>query len=374
MGTSAASAASASAIQPANARSVASATTAGAANSQTAASASTGQATISQNAASVPTTVVTPAGAVAITLTPPVPAPVPLHGNVVFWVSIISFIGVALSLWQAHQRMTRELTASEERLKTELKASAEEATIERNQAREQASLDRQHHTDQAHQERITKARREVYLELISEMTKAQFAISQFPTQPIDRLEIQSGFGGLITATSKISILGEMPTVTMSRELLSAINGSMMKMLTLLIPISEQKEEATRLQAEADEHRLEIKNGEAALKNRVFQYSADGHNLAQELTARTARIGKLQQAILTAKLAFNDHHRIYYEAHLSETKAIGVKVDELICAIRQELGLLTSMDELKASSAAMHEAAQAATQRLSAGLQENAKAS
>lgn len=277
-------------------------------------------------------------------------------------------------LFASDDRLKKELIASEERLKTELKASADEATTERNQAIEQANLNRRHHTEQAHQERITKARREVYLELISEMTKAQFAISQFPTQPIDRLEIQSGFGGLITATSKISILGEMPTVTMSRELLSAINGSMMKMLTLLIPISEQKEETTRLETEVDEHRLEIKQGEAALKSKVFQYSVNGHHLAQELTARTGRIGKLQEAILAAKLTFNDHHRIYYEAHLAETKAIGVKVDELICAIRQELGLRTSMDELKASSAAMYEAAQAATHRLSAGLQEDAKAS
>jgi hypothetical protein len=297
-----------------------------------------------------------------------------LFGNVVFWVSIISFFGVALSLWQAHRRMTRELAASDDRLKMELKASADEATIERNQAREQASLDRQHHTEQAHQERITKARRDVYLELISEMTKAQFAISQFPTQPIDRLEIQSGFGGLITATSKISILGEMPTVTMSRELLSAINGSMMKMLTFLTPISEQKEEATRLQAEIDAHRLEIKNGEAALKNTNFHYSVQGHNLVQELTARTAQIDKHQQAILAANLAFNDHYRIYYEAHLAETKTIGVKVDELVCAIRDELGLRTSMDDLKASSAAMHEAAQAATHRLNAGLKDAANAS
>jgi hypothetical protein len=178
--------------------------------------------------APLPTVVATPTGTVAVTLTPPPPAHVPLLENVVFWVAILSFLGVVLTLWQANRRMKQELQASDARLKTELEASANEATIERNQSRDQANLDRQHAADQAHQERISTARREVYLELISEMTKSQFALSLLPTQDIEKLDVQSGFAGLITAAAKISVLGEMDTVIRSRELLTSIQETMIR--------------------------------------------------------------------------------------------------------------------------------------------------
>jgi hypothetical protein len=317
-----------------------------------------------------PTIVGTPMGTLAITLTPPPPAPVPLYGNVVFWVAIISFFGVVLSLWQAHNRMTKELFASEDRLRTQLKASADEATIERNQSRDQANLDRQHDTEQAHQERITKARREVYLELISEMTKAQFAISLFPTQDIQKLEIQSGFGGLIIATSKISILGEMPTVTMSRELLTAINESLLRMLVLLVPINDHKDTKKEQEKQLSQQRLEIARVDLEMKAFIDNgttFSQPYHELQKELNWRHSQVDKHDQAILAANLSFHANHRTYFDAFIDETKTISKKLDELICAIRVELGLVTSLDELRASSTAMHASAQSAMKGLHTSL-------
>jgi hypothetical protein len=317
-----------------------------------------------------PSLVSTPTGTVAITLTPPPAAPVPLYSNVVFWVAIISFFGVVLSLWQAHNRMTKELSASEDRLRTQLKASADEATIERNQSRDQANLDRQHDTEQAHQERITKARREVYLELISEMTKAQFAISSLPMQDVQKLEIQAGFGGLITATSKISILGEMPTVTMSRELLSAINESLIRALILVIPINEHKDTEKEQEKQLSQQRLEIARVKREMKVYIDNgttFSKPFNDLRQELIWRDSQLSVHGQAIGAASLSFHEAQKNYFDALLGETKAISQKADELICAIRAELGLVTSLDELRASSTAMHASAQSALRGLHASL-------
>ncbi|MBD8656749.1 hypothetical protein IFT68_14095 [Oxalobacteraceae sp. CFBP 13730] len=302
--------------------------------------------------AQLPKLVSMPVGTLSITLAPQSSVHTPLSETPAVWVGVATLIGVVATIAFGWSKMKKELAFS-----------AAQSTMERNQSRDQANLDRQHATDQAHQERITKARREVYLELISEMTKAQFAISQFPTQDIQKLEIQAGFGGLATATSKISILGEMITVAKSRELLSAINESMMRMLVFLLPMEEQRAIQRGIQKKIDMHREELFRLATELRIKRGHYSVEAHDMNREYDAREALVAQHEQEIEEAKLVFNKAYGVYSDALLEETIAISAKVDELVVAIREELGLITSMSELRASSNAMYASARTAIKRL-----------
>lgn len=317
----------------------------------------------------VPRATETATGTLSINVTPPPTVPVPPYANVVVWVSILSFIGVVLTLWQARTRLRKELAAAETRLQTQLKASADEATIERNQSRDQANLDRQHDADQAHQERITKARREVYLELITEMTTAQMALGRMPQQDLEKIDISAGFGGLIAATSKVSLLGEMKTVTASRELLTLVQQIMMKGLTLLIPIHEHRTTKEFHEQQREYFERELKTVELELEDfrrktmftpRTRELAALQRHLAEERL-------KHAQAVVVAINAMTREQRVFHTEVLNDMKLAAEKTNELIYLMRMELALDTSLEELMNTNAAMYATAVASLEQVNAAI-------
>lgn len=250
-------------------------------------------------------------------------------------------------------------------MKRELRASADQANIERAQSRDQARLDRQHDADQAHQERITKARREVYLELIGELTVAQTALLMLPKQDAENLDTQSGFNGLIIATSKISILGELPTVEMSRELLSLIHEVMFRAFARLVPLHALKIEVQDQDKKIAFQHSEIHRIADEIKT-IEETSQDkGHLflLRKALAHRGADANAIGGSAMEARNAYHEAQRAYAVAIQGETNAISRKLDELICAIRIELALPTSLEVLNATSDAMQAAREKALRGL-----------
>lgn len=319
----------------------------------------------------VPQPILTPTGTISVSITPPPNVQVPFYGNVVFWVSVLSFIGVVLTLWQARTRLTKELDASEKRLQKQLDASAGEATLERNQSREQAKLDREHAATQAHQERITKARREVYLELISEMMKAQITMSTLPLQDIRSLDINAGFGGLMTATSKIGLLGEMATVRISRELLTLIQETLMRAMVLLVPIDAHKHSRQFHEEQSAAHQSEIDKLSPEYNELVRKTvsSVRTAQLAKELRYHHVEAETHSKAAISAGVELAKEERKFHALVLAETRSIARKTNELIHSMRTELALDTSLEELHATTEVMYSAAVASLKRLHEALDE-----
>ena len=260
-------------------------------------------------------------------------------------------------------------------MKKELAFTAEQSTIERNQSRDQASLDRQYQSEQAHQERITKARREVYLEVISEMVKAQTALVQLPTQDVQKLDVVTSFNGLITAVSKVSILGEMETVVMSRDLLNVIHQSLFRMLARLNPIHEVQMEAQYNEKKVAEHQAAIdrliSEGESILE--TSKGPDELKRVQNALQSRQAEIEKYGKAAIAAKLELISKHRAYGEEVLAKTLTIRLKVDELVVAIRTELSLPTSLKQLHTTTREMHGLSLTALKELQATLENDRNA-
>ncbi len=241
----------------------------------------------------------------------------------------------------------------------ELNAAAAEAKTERDLSVLQARLDREHAADQAHQARITTARREVYLELISEMTKAQAAISSLPMRGLNKVDPQAGLGELLIAASKIGLLGEMKTVTMSRQLVTSINQSLITAMERVLPLEEQRDLGAKYEVERLKWNAEI-DRLSGLANDFFArkvWSDESARVSKELTAAHKNHVSSSEKELIARTTFNSLYQNYSLTLLKESKSIGEKVDELINSMREELNLTTSLDELRSTRIAMQNAAE-----------------
>jgi len=313
------------------------------------------------------TQVLTPGGTISLSITPPPATNIPLYANPVLWVAIISLVGVVLTLWQARNRLKRELSAAEDRLQKQLDAAVDESKIERDQSREQAKLDREHNVEQAHQERITKARREVYLELISEITKARVELSSLPAQEVQDIDVVSRFSGLIAATSKISLLGEMRTVAHSRTLLSTIQETLANVLVLLIPMSRFKDEKKFHEKELPRHNEKFREYEVLVEKYKDHYSTDANDVRRLFNHHYNKIQEHTDGAIAASRSLIAESRKYNELLVEEMIRILRQADELVHSMRDELNLHTSVEQLSATTEALHQAMKAAVQRMNARL-------
>lgn len=297
-----------------------------------------------QALAQPPVKVPTPSGTLAIQLVPAPVIPTPPIGNPAIVVPIVTFIGVlatiAFGWWKT---------------RVELRASAAQATVERTQSRDQKELDRDHAAEQARRSRITTARREVYLELIREISVASMALSGLPQQKGDEVDVQSGFADLLSVAARVGILGEMNTVVKSRELAILVQEVLFKMMPAILHMRMVKAE----QVKYDKHYQEQLALIEQLKQPTREALARGEQIDLKsqsiiLDSAYAQAEKYIDAAMDAQRLHFDALQTYQHAVICETGVIAEKVNELIVCIRTELELETDADVLVETSRKMYE--------------------
>jgi hypothetical protein len=323
-------------------------------------------ATVESQSAITPLAMATPTGTLSITLTPSPTPVVPLMHNVSLWVGVATLVGVGASLVAAHWRLKRELAASAERMRTEIAASATQSAKERDQSREQAALDRQHSAGLAHKERITTARRATYTEAASELVRAQTYLGSLSSRNLASLDVDASFNGLIAAVGKIAILGEMETILKSRTLLTMIHRALVRCMAKVLPLSVHKAQIANSKEMYQSATLELNRILAAMTNHNETNNQDQAAFAAlqrsfDLNQRTARDHREKIGAANKKLA--NGKREFIRTVLDETYALNAGVDDLVFCVRAELGLITSREQLRQSSAETMENAEEAIKEL-----------
>lgn len=294
-----------------------------------------------------PATVNTPAGTISITLAaPPTVAP-PFHYESLI-VPMATIIGVGLTIWFGFRKTTIELGAA-----------ATQANLERDYSRDESNKNRSHDADQAHQARITSARREVYLELVSGVVKSQMLVGRVATLDIEKLDIAAELEGLIIATSKISILGEMGTVEKSRELLTRINEALYKSLAFSIPLRESRDLVRTIGDQLSHHQLTIAELEREMQELFVKRDMGIKSIEcnRNLEFHRSEVVRCSEQMNSGQSKLADEYEKFTQHMLEMAHSINRKVNELVILIRSELHLHTSEDELNASSDAMQAAAE-----------------
>ena len=322
-------------------------------------------AAVPSNVSQQPIAVPTPT-TLSITLAQPTPANIPLYENVSVWVGIATFLGVCISLWAAAKRSQKELDASERRMRIELDQAATQASLEREQTREQAALDRRHDAEEAHNERIATARRLVYLDAIGELVKAQIFLGGLAKQDLTKLDVGAGLGGLLTATARMSILGDIATVAKSRALISLINQILFKGLGNVMPLTKFKSSIELHGKRYAATQFEIERILSAMTNHneTLKDDRQGFDALQrsfEFHQETAK--KHTAKITEAQLALAEGEKKYAFTLMEDMKVAANRLDELACAIREELGLEASLEDFQTMTTTMQKDMAAATEHL-----------
>lgn len=190
-------------------------------------------------------------------------------------------------------------------------------------------------------------------------------IGRMATTNVEELDIAGELEGLIAATSKISILGEMDTVEKSRELLTRINENLYKSLALSIPLRDCRNivQVLEEQLARDQSTLKLLELEAydlLLKRDMGQRSLECKHKKQSIESEIRRNSERLE-IERSKLA--GEYEKFAHLMLETAQSINHKVNELVILIRSELQLLTSEEKLIASSDSMQVAAERVIKQL-----------
>ena len=306
--------------------------------------------------ASTPTTI-------AITLTQtPTPSP-SLWENGTVWVAVFALFGAlvtaVITVWSAHRRMKREISAA-----------AMNAAIEREQTRIQAALDRDHTAGQAHLERLTVTRRQVYLDAVEALGKAHMFLGSMAKQDMANLDYQGNMGPLLVAVNKVAVVGEMQTVRTARELVSKMNRRFFRAMVQLMPTALYRGRVAIQRAKWKATQVEIRRILAAMTNHNETATKDPEAFAALMRSYEAQQQRANDATAGEQKAKADIIRTqmeYAEFVVAGAAELSLHLDVLVDSVRRELDIKTDFDEFRAQTEQMIKTGSEAMAELKAGL-------
>ncbi|WP_211621200.1 hypothetical protein [Paraburkholderia domus] len=233
-----------------------------------------------------------------------------IAGGVAFTVGFLTFFGVVLSLRNSRKESIR---------------------------------DRKHAADEAHRERLATMRREVYLNAVAELVKAQIYVGSLAKQDITKTNIISGLEGFQVAVAKVAVVAEQQTALKARELSSRYASLLLDSMRFLVPMALAKNASADFQRHYDASRAAVdavlaemdqlnKTGTPSpIAFSALKRSFDMHSsLAATHSANRDNANKMANA---AEIDFA-------KSLPAKMKAISIELDDLACAIRLELNIET----------------------------------
>jgi hypothetical protein len=234
----------------------------------------------------------------------------------------------------------------------ELRDAGVNATNERTQARDQSNLDREHAATEAHKERIATTRRQVYLETVESVSKAQMFLGGLASQDMGNLDYQAGMGPLLAAVQKISVIGEMGTVKSARELSSMMNRRFFRALIQLMPMSGYKSSVKLSHEEWEASQIEIKRILAAMTNHNENVKADPDGfeaLMRSLKIQQQRAKNASTTEQKGHAGISQMQREYLQTSVESAKELALHLDVLSDSIRNELNIETDFELFRAQT-------------------------
>lgn len=230
--------------------------------------------------------------------------------------------------------------------------SAGQAALEREVAGQRALLDLRHHADEAQKERISVARRALYLDAVQEFSGAQAFIGGLANQDLSKLDFGGGMGRFFSAVNKVSIIGSDETVAKARELATLMSEEFAQCLKLLAPIAGPRgdiafhtSQIAAAQAEIDRILASMRNHNETMKNDRPGFEALGRSFDTEQARRAGHAEKLDAATKAA-WEIQRQFMLYIPTY---TAKLAPLLDTLVVSMRSDLGMDTHVEKFAAHS-------------------------
>lgn len=203
--------------------------------------------------------------------------------------------------------------------------------------------DRKHEANEAHRDRITNTRRDVYLEAVAEFVKAQYNLGILAEQDISTQHPFTGLQGINVAASRIALVAEQDLALKARAINHRLGLFVMRAMRVLLPLHTTKmslanaernyghssAHVTRLLAE-----WTIENEQGPMPKERIEGLKRSFDTQQSYT--------VQHSAEAARLRLErDQLALQYSTLLNQEISVLVReINDVVCAIRDELGLDT----------------------------------
>jgi hypothetical protein len=229
-----------------------------------------------------------------------------------------------------------------------------------------------HNSEEKQKDRISSLRKDVYLNAVEEMAKANSHLGRLPQIDPTNQSIDAGLSGFFAASAKLQLVCQTTTLgivgeltTRYGEILLALLGKASSVHNLNIDIRILSDLYERSRAEVDRTLAEMK-----------QLNESGHPDAARFAALQASCEGAQQQtkqFSDERSDLFDQHKIamrdYMIAMLKEVRSIGSLQLKAVAAIRGELGLATDLQEFEVQLRANLERMDRSIQQLLASLED-----
>jgi hypothetical protein len=200
-------------------------------------------------------------------------------------------------------------------------------------------------------------RRTVYLDTVAEVVKAQMFLGGLAGEDVTKLDIGKGLEGLNTAIARVAVVGEQATAAKARDLQLAFTKILFKHLADLRPVHALKLSAIVHRNLYNDARAEINRVLAAMTN--FNETAQKDRARFDALQQSFKFYQSQtdQEDAACNAAEAEALRLQ-TAHgltlFNETKAMVTLLDDLLCTVRAELGIVTDAAKFRQQTEVLYQ--------------------
>lgn len=207
----------------------------------------------------------------------------------------------------------------------------------------------QHDAAEKSKERTATLRRDVYLQAVEELTKANNHLATLPQCDPTKTNLGDGFQGFFGAAAKLQLVAEPKTALLVNELVATYGEVVLRLMAQLSPLHNTRSDISinddlynKTQAQVDRVLAEMAkfNEAAQVDDAIFaalRRSFDGYQTqaTKYATDRSAAWDK-----------FNSLNVTFVKQLLKEMRAIGEQQIPVLIEIRRDLGLTTELDAFR----------------------------
>lgn len=204
----------------------------------------------------------------------------------------------------------------------------------------------QHDSDQKSRERTAVLRREVYLEAVEELTKANSHLAGLPQADPTKENLAEGLQGFFGAAAKLQLVAEPKTALLVNELVASYGELLLRLLGPAMPLHEARSDISihdTLYNRAQEQVTRVL-GEMAKFNETAQASPQVFAALQRSLEGFQSLASTHAAERAeAWDRFNRLNVEFCKQLLTDVRSIGEQQIPVLVEIRRDLGLTTQLE-------------------------------
>jgi hypothetical protein len=206
-----------------------------------------------------------------------------------------------------------------------------------------------HDANEKAKDRTAILRREVYLNAVEEMVKANAHLSCLPQLDLTKINIADGLQGFFSTTARLQLIAEPKTALLVSTLTADYSELLFNLMILLMPASQAKSDIHIAENLYSSEQSEVTRILAEMSKLNESGHPDPH--AFHALETSAKFHQSQAANYANQRSdawnrFNHNNFIFQKSLLTELRNIGSKQIPVMIEIRRDLGLTGDLAEIE----------------------------